>query len=141
MNKLKPVVALLIFSFVWLQAGCLRSGDDVYFRSEYVGTSAAFDIRLVAIQTNPSAPETSTLLIESKDEDGAKAGEKVKMYFKLSEGMIEGTVGEKVEVPIDQIPDQVLNGLDFETTLVYGDGEEEQAVFSRESIQRKFFNP
>lgn len=81
------------------------------------------------------------MLIESKENEKAGENEKnVKIYFHSYDGFIEGEIGKSTIIDVTKIPSSLLNGLDFEAVLVYGDRKED-ITFHPNKVGRDYFRP
>ncbi len=127
--------------FVLATTACSPPGTQSYDASEYEADSEQFDIQLHVIQSNTPAPQESTLLIQNKESrETVAAGSKVKMYFRIYDGFIEGQLNQTTIIDVTTIPAPLLNGLDFKAVLVYGD-QKEEITFHRVKVERKHFRP
>lgn len=124
-----------------LVTACTPYGTESYHFSEYEADSQEFNINLNVIQSAVPAPKESTLLIESKENEGVGENEKnVKIYFRTHDGFIEGELGKSTIIDVTKIPSPLLNGLDFEAVLVYEDRKED-ITFHPNKRGRDYFRP
>lgn len=127
--------------FVLIATACVPPGTESYYASQYETDSEQFDIQLQVIQSNTPAPQESTLLIQNKaTQETGEADMKVKIYFRVYDGSIEGQLNQTTIIDVTTIPAPLLNGLDFKAVLVYGD-QKEEITFHRVKVARKHFRP
>ncbi|MCQ4087806.1 hypothetical protein [Saccharibacillus sp. JS10] len=132
-----------IFSLILLLSvtACVPPGTETYYFSEYEADSQKFDIQLNVIQSHTPAPKDSTLLIQSKDDNEAEpSDQKAKIFFRVYDGSVQSQLNQTTIIDVDKIPRPLLNGLDFEAVLVYGDYKEE-ITFHQVDTGRKHFRP
>ncbi|WPP41368.1 hypothetical protein SK066_22910 [Paenibacillus hunanensis] len=138
-KKIIPFMFSLIF--VLAATACVPPGTESYYASQYETDSEQFDIQLHVIQSNTPAPKESTLLIRNKaSRETGEPNMKVKIYFHVYDGSIEGQLNQTTIIDVTTIPAPLLNGLDFKAVVVYGD-QKEEITFHRAKIARKHFRP
>ena len=136
-------IPLFLFSLILLLSvtACVPFGTETYYFSEYEADSQKFDIQLNVIQSATPAPKDSTLLIQSKDNNEAVAPDKkAKIFFRIYDGSIQSQLNQTTVIDVAKIPSPLLNGLDFEAVLVYGDYKEE-ITFHQVDTGRDYFRP
>ncbi len=139
MSKFKCLPILFVLLCVSLTA-CVPPGAETYYRSLYTGTSDSFEIELKTVESVKPAPEGSTLRILLNENTEAYAGSPARLHFADTEKVLEGKIGQEVKIDVEEIPANLLNGLDFEVTIM-GGGKEETVTFKREREERKNFYP